>query len=158
MWTCAVLMVLLLLLIISLFFVFVGLHFNRPSAIKHHVIALVIIARTPPLPIAVFMLSVYKSLVKWYSGGELAVSNVYNCGRDSQWSTLPGGASTLPLLLLTTPIRLHLWIRRVEGNRASISSALTDLLTVLVQTRNLQPITFLRALYSCWQSPKSCSH
>lgn len=34
-------MVLLFLLIISLFFVFVGLHFNYPGIIQHHVFALV---------------------------------------------------------------------------------------------------------------------
>ncbi|KAI6208052.1 hypothetical protein M3Y96_00073800 [Aphelenchoides besseyi] len=41
-WTCAVLMVLLFLLIISLFFVFIGLHFNYPGIIHHHVFALAI--------------------------------------------------------------------------------------------------------------------
>uniref|UniRef100_A0AC34RMN1 Uncharacterized protein n=1 Tax=Panagrolaimus sp. JU765 TaxID=591449 RepID=A0AC34RMN1_9BILA len=42
MWCCAVLMCLLFLLILSLFLVFVFLHFNRPGIIKHHVIALVV--------------------------------------------------------------------------------------------------------------------
>ncbi|KAI6184115.1 hypothetical protein M3Y97_00561700 [Aphelenchoides bicaudatus] len=41
-WTCATLMVQLFLLIISLFFVFLGLHFNNPNIIYHHVFALAI--------------------------------------------------------------------------------------------------------------------
>uniref|UniRef100_A0A914E2K6 Uncharacterized protein n=1 Tax=Acrobeloides nanus TaxID=290746 RepID=A0A914E2K6_9BILA len=40
-WACAILMIELFLLIISLFFVFVGLHFNNPGIIKHHIIALI---------------------------------------------------------------------------------------------------------------------
>ncbi|KAE9547904.1 hypothetical protein FO519_008883 [Halicephalobus sp. NKZ332] len=41
-WACAVLMCLIFLLILSLFLVFVFLHFNRPWIIKHHVIALIV--------------------------------------------------------------------------------------------------------------------
>uniref|UniRef100_A0A915EUY2 NADH dehydrogenase subunit 6 n=1 Tax=Ditylenchus dipsaci TaxID=166011 RepID=A0A915EUY2_9BILA len=52
MWTCAILMILLFLLILSLFFVFVGLHFNRPGIVQHHVIAL---AASWPLAICVII-------------------------------------------------------------------------------------------------------
>ncbi|KAK6736757.1 hypothetical protein RB195_019447 [Necator americanus] len=41
-WLCAVLMCLLLLLIISLFLVFVCLHFNHPGIIKQHIMLLAV--------------------------------------------------------------------------------------------------------------------
>ncbi len=113
MWTCSVLMVLIFLLILSLFFVFVGLHFNRPSVIKHHVIALVRGARQPLSPF------VY---TRYILGRELAACDVHSNWRSSQWGAISGRLHYLSLFLLSAPLRLHIWIRRVEIHRVSITS------------------------------------
>uniref|UniRef100_A0A1I7XJ98 MARVEL domain-containing protein n=1 Tax=Heterorhabditis bacteriophora TaxID=37862 RepID=A0A1I7XJ98_HETBA len=57
-WTCAVIMGILLLLIISLFFVFVFLHFGHPGIIKQHIMALAI---AWPISVCVIVSAVVES-------------------------------------------------------------------------------------------------
>ncbi|CAD5215441.1 unnamed protein product [Bursaphelenchus xylophilus] len=87
-WTCAVLMVLLFLLIISLFFVFIGLHFNYPGIIQHHSFAL---AFSFPVALCVVIAGIATGgpflvafLVVLYFGALLPFAYIY---ASHEWTT-----------------------------------------------------------------------
>jgi hypothetical protein len=96
-WTCACLMVLIFLLIISLFFVFIGLHFNKPGIIYHHVFALVRL--------------IFGLHFVYFSGDQFSFSALHCSRGHCNWRSFLGCLPNRTLFCCSSSVCVHLRVR-----------------------------------------------